>query len=623
MNALVRAISGPLQGTVFRLVEEEVTIGRQSSNFLCIGDPSVSRFHCVIKAEDCRYKVTDLKSHNGTLVNGNVITESFLKTGDYLGVGDTVFEFLEDSSDLPALPMDISDQQTVAGLRTFPGDRSAHPSENARELAVIAKIGQLLNSKRGLENLESQILEAICSYVGAERGAAFIAREGEWVVFSWHKREGPPPADFANREIVDQALRQGKAIIAEAPAAGSGSEGSDGTVHRSISVLAIPLLIRDAVSGVIYLERCEAPRPFTEDDLKFVSAVSNFAAVVLDYSRSLEHLEAENHRMREEAHLTHEIVGQSAPMKEVYKRIARIAPTDTTVLICGETGTGKELAARAIHDNSLRAGQAFQAINCALLNESLLESELFGHERGAFTGAVTQKKGKLELADEGTVFLDELAELPERAQSMLLRVLQEHVFERVGGTKKIHVNIRIIAATNKDLEDAVRNHTFRLDLYYRVNVVSISLPPLRDRRDDIPMLVEHLLRRSSQKNKRSVISISRQAMAYLQGYDWPGNVRELENAIEHAVVFGSTDEVMPEDLPERILDRARPKTVSALSYQDALRSAKRQIVLDALQRADGNNSKAAKLLHIHLNNFYRLVRDLDIGPPRSNALKSE
>jgi Nif-specific regulatory protein len=375
----------------------------------------------------------------------------------------------------------------------------------------------------------------------------------------------------------------------------------------------LPLGIRGIIGGVIYVERSGAVQPFTDADVESVAAVSNYVAVALDYAQKLEELEAENRRMRDEVNLQHRMIGQSVVMQKVYKRIARIAPTDATVLIRGETGTGKELAARAIHDNSPRAGRRFEAINCALLKGDLLDSELFGHEKGAFTGALVQKKGKLEIANGGTVFLDEVGELPEAPQSMLLRVLQEHAFERLGGTTMIQVDIRIIAATNKNLEDAVKMHKFREDLYYRLNVVSVEMAPLRDRRDDIPLLVQHFAQRMSKKNNRIVKGFSTEAMAYLQAYDWPGNVRELENTIEHAIVFGSTAEIMPEDLPETVLERTPPQSaVPVINYQDAMKKAKKQIVLDALQQANGDRSKAAKLLHIHPNNFYRLMRDLGV-----------
>jgi Nif-specific regulatory protein len=383
---------------------------------------------------------------------------------------------------------------------------------------------------------------------------------------------------------------------------------------RRTSVLAMPLLVRNAVCGVLYLERGEAVPMMTGDDLEFVAALSPYIALVLDSSQKLEQLQTENRRMREQAHLRHEMIGQSQRMQEVYQRIARIAPTDATVLIRGETGTGKELAARAIHRNSPRADRMFEAINCALLKGDLLESELFGHEKGAFTGAANQKKGKLELAEGGTVFLDEVAELTERPQAMLLRVLQERVFERLGGTRKLQANLRIMAATNRQLEEAVRSRQFREDLYYRLNVVSVPMPPLRERREDIPLLAEHFLHRSSERNKRVVTALSPEALAYLRAYDWPGNVRELENAVEHAVVFGWTEQVMPEDLPEAVLARTPQQAVPASNYQEAIRKAKRQIVKEALEQAQGDHTKAAQFLRIHPNNLYRLLRELEIKP---------
>jgi Nif-specific regulatory protein len=288
-------------------------------------------------------------------------------------------------------------------------------------------------------------------------------------------------------------------------------------------------------------------------------------------------------------------------------------------MIRGETGTGKELAARAIHQNSARAAQPFEAINCSLLRDALLESELFGHEKGSFTGAVAQKKGKLELADGGTLFLDELTELGESPQAMLLRVLQTREYQRLGGTRTLRVDIRIVAATNENLEEAVQKKRFRQDLYYRLNVVSLSMPPLRERREDIPLLCDHFVRVYSRKNKRLVNGVSPEAIALLMRYDWPGNVRELENAVEHAVVFGSTDEILPEDLPETLLGFRSAVADGPLGYHDGVREAKRNIVLSAMEKASGNHSEAAKLLGLHVNNLHRLIRELSLKPILAGA----
>jgi transcriptional regulator with PAS, ATPase and Fis domain len=268
--------------------------------------------------------------------------------------------------------------------------------------------------------------------------------------------------------------------------------------------------------------------------------------------------------------------------------------------------------ARAIHTNSARVAHPFEAVNCALLRQELLESELFGHEKGSFTGAVAQKKGKLEVADGGTVFLDEVGELGEAPQSMLLRVLQEREFTRVGGTHPITVDVRLIAATNRDLEKAAAEKTFREDLYYRLNVICLRLPPLRERRNDIPELAHHFLEASVRRNKRAVSGIAPKAMAALMKYPFPGNVRELQNAIEYAVVFGATDEIVLEDLPEKIVSGSDVGSSYTGAYHQALRRAREQIVLGALKRANFDYGAAAKELQLHVTNLHRLIRELDL-----------
>ncbi|MGA8581154.1 MAG: sigma-54 dependent transcriptional regulator, partial [Bryobacteraceae bacterium] len=286
----------------------------------------------------------------------------------------------------------------------------------------------------------------------------------------------------------------------------------------------------------------------------------------------------------------------------------------STVLILGESGTGKELAASALHRNSLRAGKPFVAINCAAITETLLESELFGHEKGAFTGAVALKKGKLEEANGGTVFFDEVTEMSPTLQAKLLRVLQEREFERVGGTRPIRTDVRVVTATNRDLEDSIRRGAFRADLYYRLNVVSLFLPPLRDRREDISPLANHFVRKHSRKLKKWITGISPQALALLRAYDWPGNVRELENTIERALVLGSTDRIQPEDLPESVIEASGSPTVSAGSFNDSITEAKKRLILETLQRANGNHAEAARLLDLHPNSLHRMIRNLNLKP---------
>ena len=312
-----------------------------------------------------------------------------------------------------------------------------------------------------------------------------------------------------------------------------------------------------------------------------------------------------------ESELRHGIIGESAAIKQVIEIVARVAPLDSTVLITGESGTGKELAARALHDNSPRASRPFVAINCATLSEAFLESELFGHERGAFTGAIAQKKGKLELAHGGTLFLDEVSELALPLQGKLLRVLQEREFERLGGTQTIKADLRLIAATNRDLAALVRGGKFRQDLYYRLRVISIEMPALRRRREDIPLLANYFRVRQGGKMKRRTQGISAAAKECLMRYDWPGNVRELQSAIESAMALGSTDLILAEDLPEPVLpgevaDDALPR------FDGALVEVKRDLIRKAYQQAHGDYAAAAKALGLHPNSLLRLVRTLGL-----------
>ena len=315
--------------------------------------------------------------------------------------------------------------------------------------------------------------------------------------------------------------------------------------------------------------------------------------------------EVEYHR-REERKRFGELVGQSAAMRRVFDLISRVAPSDATVLILGETGTGKELVARAIHQRSPRAKKPFVAINCAAITETLLESELFGYERGAFTGADRRKPGMFELASGGTLFLDEIAEMPPTLQAKLLRVLQEKVVYHLGGTTPIPVDVRIIAATNKDLKQLVRERKFREDLYFRLAVFPIELPPLRERREDIPLLVENYLARRGASAK-----VSPEAMELLMGYDYPGNVRELENILERALILSGGKDILPEHLPE-LEEIPLVENISPVPGETTLAELEKKMLLAALEKAGGNKSKAARLLGITRRMLYTRLKKYGI-----------
>jgi transcriptional regulator with PAS, ATPase and Fis domain len=316
-------------------------------------------------------------------------------------------------------------------------------------------------------------------------------------------------------------------------------------------------------------------------------------------------------RVRRHTAAKHFVAGSPA-MQEVLELAARVAPLDTTVLVYGESGTGKEFIVRMIHDQSPRAGAPFVSINCAALTETLLESELFGHVRGAFTGAVRDKAGLFEVAGAGTIFLDEIGEVAPTVQAKLLRALQEREIRRVGAERSIKIHARVVAATNRDLRAAVEAGTFREDLYFRLGAFIITVPPLRDRRDDVPRLVHHFVQRAAARMKKDVRTVSADAMSALMAYRWPGNVRELEHAVERAVILASGTAIRRRDLPPEILQRDRTAAAGAAQDLD-LRAQERASIERALERFDGNRRKAAQALKISTVTLWRRMKDYGLA----------
>ena len=389
--------------------------------------------------------------------------------------------------------------------------------------------------------------------------------------------------------------------------------------REEISYVSVPILLNRKAVGALGADmRFKAERDF-DRTVKFLGVVASLVAQSVRIQRVID---AERDRLREEnTHLKGElrdrydfsnILGTSGPMRLVYEQVSQVARADTTVLIRGESGTGKELIAQAVHYNSLRAKRPFIKVSCAALPESLIESELFGYEKGAFTGAHAAKKGRFELADGGTLFLDEIGELNLSIQINLLRVLQGREYERVGGTKTIRANVRLVAATNKDLEHAIAAGTFREDLYYRLNVFSIFLPPLRERKPDLLLLADHFLEKTSLGHGKHIKRISTPAIDALMAYHWPGNVRELENAIERAVVVCDGQVVHAHHLPPSLQTPASPGTAMSLSLKEAIDAYENDLIQDALKTARGNRARAARLLNTTGRIMNYRVRQLNI-----------
>lgn len=630
MKPRLQAAAGPLADSIYFLSEAEIGIGRDPSNSLAISDLSVSRRHCVLIRDKNGYKLRDLESRNGTFVNGGPVSEAPLQHADQIAVGDSVFVFLlnEDADVAARDQVEFDDKLTQAAVQIRPQDvlylqpeqiLKALPATSrvGRNLNALLKISRVVHSISDLHRLQAQILELIFEVVPAEHGAILLDGTGKdkfSSVFAHPATNRGEPVRVS-RTITRQVMDEGVAILgADVPGNAGLSEVESLVSSQVRSLLCVPLTVFQRVIGCIYLDTTSRTAGFDRDHLELVASMAGISAVALENARRLIWLEQENLRLATEINLQHNMVGESAAMKEVYRFLSRAAPTESTVLVNGESGTGKELVARAIHRNSPRAGRPFVAINCAAIPEGLLESELFGYERGAFTGAGSQKKGRLELADGGVVFLDEIGELAPSLQGKLLRVLQEREFERLGGSRPIAVDIRLIAATNKDLAAAVKAKAFREDLYYRLNVVSLLVPPLRDRAEDVPMLAEYFVAKFAAKCKVKAKPISLEAMATLVNYDWPGNVRELENAIERALVLGVSETIRPEDLPESVMEKEPAHGVREAKYHTAVTQLKKRLILSALEEAKGNYTEAARNLGVHANYLHRLVRNLNLRP---------
>ena len=631
--------AGPLRDSTIPLPEGESTLGRDPTNAVAVVDPSVSRKHCLLRqGEDGRVQIKDLDSRNGTLVNGLAVKEQWLHHGDEIATGDSVFLFLlEDDERVPPSRVEFDDCHPAAETKLI------HPKEViylqpdrllkelpatsplARNLSALLKISRVVHAIRDLEELQAQLLDLIFEVIPASRGAIMLADGGAQEFSSLYARTrqaGQPQLVRVSRTIACQVMNEDVAILGvDVPASDKLRDVESLAVSEVRSLLCVPLSVFQRVIGCIYLDNTNASGRFNEDHLQLMAAIAGISAVALDNARRQQWLEQENQRLMSEIKQEQSLIGEAGPMREIYQFLAKVAPTDSTVLIEGESGTGKELAARALHRNGGRANKQFVAINCAAIPETLLESDLFGHERGSFTGATAQKKGRLEVADGGVVFLDEIGELAPALQVKLLRVLQEREFERVGGTHTIKVDIRVIAATNRDLNEAVRLGVFRQDLYYRLAVVKLTMPSLREHKDDIPMLTRHFVQKYSKRCKVKPKPISREAMAALVNYDWPGNVRELENAIERALVMGSPEMVLLEDLPESLLEQAPAEAMTEGKYQASVKAVKKQLIIDAVEQSSGNYVEAAVILGMHPNNLHRLIRNLGLKDAINEKLR--
>jgi Nif-specific regulatory protein len=482
---------------------------------------------------------------------------------------------------------------------------------DSQELATLLEIGQTLSDVPHLRRAMGAALELITQARGFLRAFVLLLdTETEELrveaCYGLNEESARRVTYRPGEGVVGRVAESGRPVVVPQTSREPAllrrlSEPSD--ARQETTFVCVPVQIDRRAVGVLACEMLYVEGRDYERLTKLLSVVASMVAQALRVER---YVEAERARLLDEnTHLKQElrerydfghIVGSSNPMRQVYEQVTQVARTNTTVLLRGESGTGKEMVAHAIHYNSLRAGKSFVKVSCAALPETLIESELFGYEKGAFTGAMSRKKGRFELADGGTLFLDEIGDLNASTQIKLLRVLQEREFERLGSTETLKVNVRLIAATNKDLEDEIERGRFRADLYYRLNVFTIFMPPLRERKPDILQLADHFLEKYGREHRKHIKRISTPAIDMLTSYHWPGNVRELENIIERAVVVCDSSVIHGHHLPPTLQTAEGSGTVTRLSLAQSVAAYERDIIQDALKSTRGNRARAAKLL---------------------------
>jgi Nif-specific regulatory protein len=620
---------GPDAGRTWPLDGPNVVVGRGEGCGVQLTDLTVSRQHFrLVPVGEGAWRLLDLGSRNRTVVNNEPVTEHSLADGDLIIVGATKLLFEDEpgsESALEVLPVGL---ETVT--MEFAG--MADALGQAAQLAGLYRFAQSVAITERLEDLHLAVVRVARSECSADRAWLFVLDRAGQLGLAARDITGGAPGDdrvTVSRTVLDKVLREGKSVGCSDTAGDAGLSVQDSIVKHAIrSVLCAPVVSRNRVVGVLYADIRRPGQTFRPQDLQFLTCIAQQAGSAIDHFTLRDALRVENERLRTEVAARHNLIGQGAGIQAVLRFVQKVGPTDSTVMINGESGTGKELVAHAIHQHSRRAAGPCVAINCAALTESLLESELFGHEKGAFTGAAQQKKGRFELADGGSLFLDEVGELPLSCQTKFLRVLEESCFERVGGGRTVRVDVRVIAATNRDLQTLVDEGKFRADLFYRLQVIQIELPPLRDRPEDIPLLVQHFIQRYGERMGRRIEGVTPGAIDALTRHPWPGNVRELKNAIERALVLGDGPYLRLEDLPPSLggqpaaqprsaVVSAPPRAVPAVGsvgsagppVVQSLRELEKQGIAAALQATGGNKLKAAELLEIDRSTLYKKIKD--------------
>ncbi len=584
----------PVRGTTTDIAMRKplMSIGRREGNDVVLEDATVAATHANLLRQGNRVSVSVVDRGNEIYINGRLVRQAALSPGDRMLVGRFELELVE--GDPPV------------------AERSSAPQGGMSQdrLQQLVDFSAELMRENSPERLFKKLLASVVELTGAEKGFVIVFQDGERHLAASHN-VGPETLDLSrvSDTIVEQVLEHRQPLIVS-------DAMSDRTFGRSrsvvdlklSSVMCVPLLFRNDLLGVLYLGNDAVTGLFTEQDLSTLQVWATQASMVVHAALLLNELKITNRNLRAQLRKNSQgdIVGSSAPMKAVFRTMRKVAPTDLSVLILGETGTGKELVALEVHRLSDRAKGPFVSINCGAIPENLLESELFGHKKGAFTGAVTDKIGKFESANGGTLFLDEIGEMPMNLQVKLLRVLQERVIERVGELRPRPVDIRVLAATNKELEEEIAEGRFREDLYYRLNEVAVNLPPLRDRGEDVHQLARYFLAKYADQYDSKARGFTNECIKVMINYYWPGNVRQLENRVKKAVIMSDRALLNPDDLGIAANTR---RQLDDLDH--ATEEFKKRYIREALELNNWNKAQTARDLGVDPRTIFRYIEKMD------------
>lgn len=604
---------GPGAGQSYLLDSGELVIGRDTVCEVSLADVKVSRRHAVLRAGRGGCTIEDLGSSNGTYLNDKVIGSKkvALADGDVIRIGQSVLLFSGSGIDV------FEDQDTI--IQTF--DSGVQPlfddlekEGGAQALRFLLDLAREAESAGSIAKLAEVLIDGLEVAVKADRVMLFTGRNSDMrVVECKLNSQKKEMYSLPHSTTVVAKVAAEKVAVMSRIADDERFKNAESIADFHISsAICVPLLGGDELLGVVYLDRINRTQKFNSYDLDLCSAAALQCSMALMSIKRLGELRESRDRLEAELNGPDGFIGKAESLRNTYDFIAKVAPTDAGVLILGESGTGKELVSRAIHKQSARVDKPFVIVNCAALAESLAEAELFGHERGAFTGADKSRPGRFLAADGGTIFLDEVGELSEPIQAKLLRVLESGEVTPVGEAGVRNIDVRVIAATNRDLAQEVEKGTFRRDLYYRLNILQVHLPPLRERVEDIPLLVEHFVRFLGARCGKTNLKISEPLMKKCQSYAWPGNVRELKNTVERMVILCSNDTLEESDLPQEITGARAGAVATSVGGMRALADVEREHIASVLKELEGNKKKAAEVLGIDRSTLYAKIKSYDI-----------